>query len=47
LLEFRARLVGGKKIDEEVWFTWPNQAAFRIFLSNNYLYRLWLEGRPK
>jgi hypothetical protein len=45
VLSFKARIVGGKKLDEEVAYPWPNQTLFTIFLKNNPFYRLWLQRR--
>ncbi len=42
VLKFRAKLIGGKKVDERISYPWPNQTMFEIFLKNNYFYRLWL-----
>jgi hypothetical protein len=44
VLKFRAKLIGGKKIDERISYPWPNETMFEIFLNNNYFYRLWLAG---
>ncbi|NQU76274.1 MAG: hypothetical protein HQ546_08195, partial [Planctomycetes bacterium] len=45
LLKFKASIIDGRKLDEEVSYPWPNQTMFTIFLKNNYFYRLWVESR--
>lgn len=47
LLRFKAGLEHGRKVNEEVSYLWPNQAAFSMFLKNNIFYRLWLEKRRR
>jgi len=47
VLKFSAKIVGGKKIDEEITYPWPNETAFTILVKNNYIYRLWLDSRKK
>ena len=42
LLNFKARIEGGKMHDEEVSYLWPNETLFVIFLKNNIFYRIWL-----
>ena len=42
LLNFQARIDGGKMHDEQVSYLWPNEALFTIFLKNNIFYRIWL-----
>ena len=42
ILNFRARIEGGKMFDEEVSYLWPNETLFVIFLKNNIFYRIWL-----
>jgi hypothetical protein len=39
LLKWRARIVDGKRVDEEVSYPWPNEAAFDVFVKNNPLIR--------
>lgn len=43
ILKFRARIEDGRKLDEQVTYPWPNEAAFSMFVRNNLFYRLWLE----
>lgn len=43
ILSFKARIVDGKKLDEQVSYPLPNQTLFTIFLKNNPFYRLWLQ----
>lgn len=47
VLKFKAKLVGGKKVDEEISYPWPNETMFTIFLKNNYFYKLWAARRTK
>ena len=42
ILNFKARIEGGKMYDEEVSYLWPNETLFVIFLKNNIFYRIWL-----
>lgn len=42
ILNFKARIEGGKRHDEEVSYLWPNETLFVIFLKNNIFYRIWL-----
>ncbi|MGB2819702.1 MAG: hypothetical protein WBF17_01875, partial [Phycisphaerae bacterium] len=42
ILNFKARIEGGKMHDEEVSYLWPNETLFVIFLKNNIFYRIWL-----
>ena len=42
LLNFQARIEGGKMNDVQVSYLWPNEALFTIFLKNNIFYRIWL-----
>ena len=42
LLNFQARIDGGKMHDVQVSYLWPNEALFTIFLKNNIIYRIWL-----
>jgi hypothetical protein len=42
LLNFRARIEGGKMHHEDVSYLWPNETLFVIFLKNNIFYRIWL-----
>jgi hypothetical protein len=44
VLKFKARIEGGQFYDEEVWYPYPTETAFRIFLKNNIFYRLWLDS---
>ncbi len=44
LLNFQARIDGGKMHDEQVSYLWPNETLFTIFLKNNIFYRIWLAG---
>jgi hypothetical protein len=48
ILDFRARIEGGKMHDEEVSYPLPNETLFVILLKNNLAYRAWLAaGRNK
>lgn len=42
ILNFKARIEGGKLHDEEVSYPLPNETLFVIFLKNNIFYRIWL-----
>ena len=42
LLNFKARIEGGRMYDQEVSYLWPNETLFVIFLKNNIFYRIWL-----
>ena len=42
ILNFRARIEGGRMHDERVSYPWPNETLFTIVLKNNIFYRLWL-----
>ena len=44
LLNFQARIEGGKMHDVQVSYLWPNETLFTIFLKNNIFYRIWLAG---
>jgi hypothetical protein len=44
LLNFQARIEGGKMNDVQVSYLWPNETLFTIFLKNNIFYRIWLAG---
>ncbi len=45
LMHFHARIEGGEMHDTRVWYFWPNETLFTVFLKNNIFYRLWLERR--
>ena len=49
LLKFQARIENGRFYDEQVHLVRPDEAAYKIFLQNNIVYRLWKAGkkRPK
>jgi hypothetical protein len=48
LLNFQARIEGGKMNDVQVSYLWPNETLFTIFLKNNIFYRIWLaNGKNK
>jgi len=48
ILDFRARIEGGRMHDERVSYPWPNETLFVIFLKNNLFYRTWLAaGKSK
>lgn len=45
LLHFSARIEGGELHDTKVWYFWPNETLFTVFLKNNFFYRIWVEVR--
>jgi hypothetical protein len=45
LLNVKARIEGGRMIDESVSYPYPTQSLFAIFLKNNIFYRLWLASK--
>ncbi len=47
ILKFQARIADGRFYDEEVWYPWPTETAYKIFLENNIFYRLWLNANNK
>lgn len=44
VLKWRARIVDGQRVDEEISYPWPNETVGTILLKNNIFYRLWLEA---
>ncbi len=47
ILEWRARIVDGRLLNESVSYPWPTATAFTIFLKNNAVYRAWVNARRK
>ena len=47
ILNFQARIEGGKMRDEQVSYLRPNETLFVIFLKHNLFYRLWLAAGKK
>ncbi len=47
LLNFQARIEGGKMNDVQVSYLRPTETLFTIFLKNNIFYRIWLAGGKK
>ena len=47
LLKLVARIEGGKMLDQEVSYPWPNEALGEILLKNNIVYRIWLAASSK
>ncbi|MFW6066279.1 MAG: hypothetical protein ACOC9S_05615, partial [Planctomycetota bacterium] len=45
ILHFNARIEGGELHDTKVWYFWPNETLFTVFLKNNLFYRIWVEAR--
>ncbi|MGC9453459.1 MAG: hypothetical protein ACP5HU_01210 [Phycisphaerae bacterium] len=45
ILHFSARIEGGELHDAKVWYFWPNETLFTVFLKNNFFYRIWVEVR--
>jgi len=47
LLKFKARIENGRFYNEEVHLVRPDEAAYKIFLKNNIVYRLWKAGKKR
>jgi hypothetical protein len=47
LLKVRGLIKGGKMLDQEISFLWPNETLFEVFLKNSLVYRAWVnQGKP-
>ena len=47
IFKMKARIEGGQFHDEEITYPWPTETAYKIFLENNIVYRLWLAALKK
>lgn len=47
IFKMKARIEGGQFHDEEITYPWPTETAYKIFLENNIVYRLWLAAQKK
>jgi hypothetical protein len=47
IMKFQARIENGKFYDEKIWYPWPTETAYKLFLENNIFYRMWLSAKDK